>query len=100
MKSRILVLFALLLLCRPSFAADATVPSRTEKVVVEFVVGPDGRPKSIRVIEASDKKVADQAVAAVSKWQLDKKYAGRKMRQPFTFVVDDVGSEQKADQQK
>ena len=69
-------------------------------MVVEFVVGSDGRPKSIRVIEASDRKVADQAVAAVSKWQLDKKYAGRKMRQPFTFVVSEDTPDQKTDEQK
>ena len=77
------------------FGTEKKSGAESRTVVVEFVVGPDGKPTKIRVVEAADKKLAESVVAAVSKWQLDKKYAGKRMRQPVEFQLDDELSKEK-----
>jgi TonB family protein len=95
MKSHFAVLVFVLLVSSLAYAAEQKASGKTQSVVVDFVVGPDGRPTHIMIVEAADKKLADAVVAAVTKWQLDKKYAGKRVRQPVEFQLDDDAPKQK-----
>lgn len=88
MYHRILIVVAALLLVSHLSATEQKKEWKDGTVLVEFVVGKDGRPTKIKVIEASDKQLATSVIDAVSKWQLDKKYAGKKIRQPVEFQND------------
>ena len=86
MKRRLAAVVVVLFFALLAGAASEKKDWKNGTVVVEFVVGNDGRPTKIKIIDATDKKLAASVVEAVSKWQLDKKYAGKKVRQPVDFL--------------
>jgi TonB family protein len=86
MKTRTFFIF---LLCASiCFGATPKEEVKSGTVLVEFVVGADVNPTKIKILKASNKAMAAAVVDAVSKWQLDVKFAGKTIRQPVEFRPD------------
>ena len=99
MKSPTIVLAFALLAGSLGFAAEPKASPKIASVIVDFVVGSDGRPTQVTIVDATDKKYADAVVAAVLKWRFDKRLSGKRVRQPVEFQLgDDAPKQNKANQ--
>lgn len=82
---------------QPRYPREAASNGVNGHVVMEFVLAPDGRVRSVEVVESEPEGVFEKAaLSAMKQWRYpppDEEWLGRRLRQEMTFTVTEVDKE-------